>query len=161
MSKIFKETLWHLAKDVLIDREYYEMHIYKERDKLVYECADCGYIHKRESATTPLPKMCTACLGLTDELGTTEAEDKVWYFLNDFVTIRAEVFSDYSLELDLLHLSCDCPTVIEDLETGILKYTGCTYTVDDFEVTVPLCPICEGCIFCRYAIEKKDGFYTD
>ena len=159
---MFNETLWQLAKDVLLDREYYEMHFLKGADLLVYECSDCGYVHKRESKETPLPKVCTACLGLTNELGTTETEDRVWYLLNDFQAMKSEIMNDYSLELDLLHPICDCPEVNEEIEdSNEICYTGCAYTIEDFEEVVPLCPVCNGCIFCRYDAESTDAYYTD
>ena len=162
MSRIFKETLWRLAKDILIDREYYEMHITKKDDLLVYECADCGYIHKRESMEVELPEVCAACLGITNELGTTEREDKVWYLLNNFAAMKSEVMSDYSLELDLLHPICDCPEVNEKIEdSSTVRYTGCAYTIEDYEEIVPLCPVCDGCIFCRYDAESTDAYNTE
>lgn len=160
MNKTFNATLWRLVKDVMLDREIYEITKRDTDSLLLYECQDCGYVHKSSDINTKPPITCPYCLNITNELGTTADEDLVWlHVLNNF---SSAAFKDtWEQELDLLHPVCDCPVVASNIHSiATTIYTQCAYTIEDLEEIVPICPECNGCISCRYFTDNTENdFY--
>ena len=145
-------THWRSLKTLLTQRNFAVINS-PELDNF-YECSECGFVFECED--TSLLTDCPNCLDSFNNNGNSEDAEILYEVLNDPTDVDPSILIAEE-PVDLLHDSCDCPTYDINASNSI-KFTSCEYTEDirDEETLAPICPVCDGCIYCRYYITDNN-----